>query len=201
MCLSVLCVMLCRVVFTSHHSLHSLHLPQLTSLHSTHITSLNSHHSHHSPPPGLRLQSRHTHDARSPQHGLRTRHPRLQVPLSHPPHSQRTLREPRVPPRRPEALSHAGDSWDRLVRAVEERTISQLSTEVTPGVWCDGQHVGGPDGTCTQFSSAVDACVPNSGKGTDEESKQRDIPMPLVTSGVETGSLRQLALQRLADLV
>lgn len=25
--------------------------------------------------------------------------------------------------------------------------------------------------------------------------------MPLVTSGVETGSLRQLALQRLADLV
>lgn len=30
---------------------------------------------------------------------------------------------------------------------------------------------------------------------------QRDIPMPLVTSGVETGSLRQLALQRMADLV
>ena len=66
---------------------------------------------------------------------------------------------------------------------------------------CDGQHVGGPDGACAQFSSAVDACVSHSGKGADEESKQRDIPMPLVTSGVETGSLRQLALQRLADLV
>lgn len=29
---------------------------------------------------------------------------------------------------------------------------------------------------------------------------QRDIPMPLVTSGVETGSLRQLAMQRMSDL-
>lgn len=29
---------------------------------------------------------------------------------------------------------------------------------------------------------------------------QRDIPMPLVTSGVEKGNLRELALQRMADL-
>ena len=189
---------MCCVVLTHFTSLQSTIITsQLTSHHhiTTHLTS------HHSPPPGLRLQSGHTHDARSPQHGLRTRHPRLQVLLSPPPHSQRTLREPRLPPRWPEALSHAGDSWDGLVRVVEERTVPQLSTKVTPGVWCDGQHVGGPDGTCTQFGSAVDACVPNSGKGADEESKQRDIPMPLVTSGVETGSLRQLALQRLADLV
>ena len=66
---------------------------------------------------------------------------------------------------------------------------------------CEGQYVGGSDGARTQFSSAVDARVPDSGKRACEESKQRDIPMPLVTSGVETGSLRQLALQRLADLV
>jgi elongator complex protein 3 len=29
---------------------------------------------------------------------------------------------------------------------------------------------------------------------------QRDIPMPLVTSGVEKGNLRELALQRMDDL-
>lgn len=30
---------------------------------------------------------------------------------------------------------------------------------------------------------------------------QRDIPMPLVTSGVENGNLRELALRRMRDLV
>jgi elongator complex protein 3 len=29
---------------------------------------------------------------------------------------------------------------------------------------------------------------------------QRDIPMPLVTSGVETGNLRELAMKRMKDL-
>ena len=47
----------------------------------------------------------------------------------------------------------------------------------------------------------MDASVSNSGIIWECYPSKRDIPMPLVTSGVETGSLRQLALQRMADLV
>ena len=47
----------------------------------------------------------------------------------------------------------------------------------------------------------MDASVSDSGIILEWYTSKRDIPMPLVTSGVETGSLRQLALQRMADLV
>lgn len=64
-------------------------------------------------------------------------------------------------------------------------------------LWKSGAYKNYPPETLVELIARVLAMVP---PWTRVYRIQRDIPMPLVTSGVEYGNLRELALARMADL-
>lgn len=64
-------------------------------------------------------------------------------------------------------------------------------------LWQTGQYKNYPPDTLVELLSQILAIVP---PWTRIYRIQRDIPMPLVTSGVEHGNIRQLVLKRMKDL-
>ena len=64
-------------------------------------------------------------------------------------------------------------------------------------LWKTGRYQSYPPSTLVDLVAKILALVP---PWTRVYRVQRDIPMPLVTSGVEHGNLRELALSRMADL-
>ncbi|CAK1548111.1 unnamed protein product [Leptosia nina] len=64
-------------------------------------------------------------------------------------------------------------------------------------LWKTGRYKSYPPSTLVDLIAKILALVP---PWTRVYRVQRDIPMPLVSSGVEHGNLRELALQRMADL-
>ncbi|XP_022124478.1 elongator complex protein 3 [Pieris rapae] len=64
-------------------------------------------------------------------------------------------------------------------------------------LWKTGRYKSYPPSTLVDLIAKILAMVP---PWTRVYRVQRDIPMPLVSSGVEHGNLRELALQRMSDL-